>query len=73
MASFIGTKIHGYCEGYFGRDDYESKIIILEGKKWIVCAYLDPDTDYVTCVNFDSEEEKIDCIERWSKREKEEW
>ena len=28
----IGVKLHGYCNGYFGRDDYEDKIIIAEGK-----------------------------------------
>ena len=64
MNSFVGTKIYGYCEGYFGRDDYNDKVIILEGKKWIVCSYLD--NDRVTCVNFDIEEEKIE----WSKKSK---
>ena len=72
MSSFIGTKIYGYCNGYFGRDDYESKIIILEGKKWIVCAYIYSYSDRVTCVNFDSEAEKIECIKRWSERDEEE-
>lgn len=43
MNSFVGTKIYGYCEDYFGRDDYNDKVIILEGKKWIVCSYLDND------------------------------
>ena len=28
--SNIGTKIYGYCNGYFGRDDYSAKIIIAE-------------------------------------------
>jgi hypothetical protein len=65
MNSFVGTKIHGYCDGCFGRDDYDDKIIILEGKKWIVCAYLDIDNDRVTCANFDTEDEKIECIKRW--------
>ena len=65
----IGTKIYGYCEGYFGRDDYKDKIIILEGKTWIVCAYLDPEVDAVTCVNFDSETEKNMCVKKWSSRD----
>lgn len=25
----IGDEIEGYCEGYFGRDDYEAKTCIL--------------------------------------------
>ena len=69
MCGFIGTKIYGYCNGYFGRDDYNDKIIILEGNKWVVCAYLDHDNDYITSVNFDSEEEKIECIKKWSVKE----
>ena len=43
--SNIGTKIYGYCEGYFGRDGYGTKIILAEGRKWIVCSYLDEDND----------------------------
>lgn len=70
--SNIGTKIYGYCNGYFGRDDYSAKIIIAEGRKWIVCSYLYADNDYVTCVNFDTEEEKEECIRRWSKNKFEE-
>ena len=57
--------IRGFCNGYFGRDDYDDKMIILEGEKWIVCRYLDQ--DMVTCVNFDSAEEKQRCIDEWSK------
>jgi len=66
MCGFVGTKIYGYCNGYFGRDDYDDKIIILEGRRWIVCAYLDSDNDWITCVNFDSEEEKEERIKQWS-------
>ena len=66
MNSFVDTKIYGYCDGYFGRDDYSDKIIILEGKKWIVCSYLDNDS--VTCVSFDTEEEKTECIKSWSRK-----
>ena len=62
MNNFVGTKIYGYCEGYFGRDDYDDKIIILEGRRRIVCSYLD--NDLVTCVNFNTEEEKIEWSEK---------
>ena len=63
--SNIGTKIYGYCNGYFGRDDYEDKIIIAEGKKWILCSYLSIDNDRVTCVNFDTKKEKEERIKEW--------
>lgn len=65
--SLLGKKIYGFCNGYFGRDDYNDKIIILEGEKWIVCAYLDRDIDYVTCANFNSEEEKVRFVGWWNK------
>ena len=68
MNCFVGIKIYGYCEGYFGRDDYSDKVVILEGKKWIVCSYLN--NDRVACVNFNTGEEKIECIERWSEKTK---
>ena len=63
--SNIGVKLCGYCNGYFGRDDYEDKIIIAEGKKWILCSYLGIDNDRVTCVNFDTEKEKEERIKEW--------
>lgn len=65
--NLVGKKIYGFCNGYFGRDDYKDKIIILEGEKWIVCTYLDRNIDYVTCANFDSKEEKIKCVTQWNK------
>ena len=65
MQNNLYKVISGYCEGYFGRDDYEDKIIILEGATWIVCRYINKDV--VTCVNFDSEEEKQTCIDNWSR------
>jgi hypothetical protein len=64
----IGTKIYGFCNGYFGRDDYTDKIIIAEGKNWIVCAYLD-DSDNVTFVSFNNEKEKQECINKWMQNE----
>ena len=69
----IGRKIYGYCDGYFGRDDYENKIIILEGDTWIVCAYLRCRDNNATCVNFKNEQEKQDCINRWSKYDEEDY
>lgn len=66
MPTLVGTKLYGYCNGYFGRDDYADKIIILEGSKWIVCAYLEEGVDLVTSLNFESESEKYECVKRWS-------
>lgn len=61
----VGRTIYGFCNRYFGRDDYEDKIIILEGMKWIVCRYVD--REEVVCTNFNSEEEKNRLINDWAK------
>lgn len=68
--SNIGRKIYGFCNGYFGRDDYEDKIILAEGERWILCTYLDKyakNNDWVTVCNFDTAKEKQECIDNWSK------
>lgn len=61
----IGRTIYGYCNGFFGRDDYDEKIIILEGRNWIVCRYVD--VERVTCANFNTTEEKQQYIDDWAK------
>lgn len=69
----IGKIIYGFCNGFFGRDDYEDKIILFETNTAIVCTYLEGNTIYgtapgiLTCANFDSEEEKQEYINKWSK------
>ena len=32
----IGTVLDGYCNGFFGRDSYEKKVIEAIGSDWIV-------------------------------------
>lgn len=68
--SNIGRRIYGFCNGYFGRDDYNDKIIVYETSLSICCIYVDRNlSDYLTCANFDSPEEKQQYIEEWSKDE----
>jgi len=63
----VGRIIYGYCEGWFGRDDYDNKIIISEGENWIVCKKAnDVYTKLVSFAQFDSEEEKLIYIKKWS-------
>ena len=68
--SNIGRVIYGFCNGYFGRDDYSDKVIVFETKTSICCRYLSyGDNDKLTCCNFDTEKEKNECIEKWSVEE----
>lgn len=32
----VGTMLHGYCNGYFGRDSYDSKRVEAVGADWVV-------------------------------------
>ena len=66
--SNVGKIIYGFCNGFFGRDDYKTKIIVFETRVGICCRYLGED-EYITCTNFDSEEEKQKYIDKWSKQE----
>lgn len=33
---FIGSILYGFCNGYFGRDNYEDKRVEAIGADWIV-------------------------------------
>ena len=64
--SNIGKIIHGFCEGYFGRDDYKDKIIVFEIKKAICCTYVDKEYNGIlVTANFENEKEKQECINNW--------
>lgn len=63
----IGRRIYGFCNGFFGRDDYDDKIIVFETSKAICCIYVeDKYKDMLAVANFDSEEEKQKYINSWS-------
>ena len=60
----IGIKIYGFCDGYFGSDDYDDKIIIYETPISIFCKYVNEDVYVAT--NFRFPEEKQRLINKWS-------
>lgn len=35
----VGTKLYGYCGGFFGRDDYNDKRVEALGADWVVVRY----------------------------------
>ncbi len=37
----VGDKIYGFCNGYFGRDDYDTKICVFVTPKYAVFQYLE--------------------------------
>lgn len=32
----VGDELHGYCGGYFGRDDYDCGIVEAIGHDWVI-------------------------------------
>lgn len=34
--NLVGETVYGYCDGYFGRDSYTDKTIIMNGLNWVV-------------------------------------
>lgn len=69
--SNIGKIISGFCNGYFGRDDYGTKVIVFETECSICCRYVNDglwrEKGWMETANFDSAEEKQKCIDRWEK------
>lgn len=63
---FVGIRIYGYCNGYFGRDSYDDKIIIASGTDWIVAQTDEGSHEFAI---FDEGENVERCIERWSREE----
>ncbi len=35
----VGDEIEGFCNGYFGRDDYEAKVCVMVTPKYAVFQY----------------------------------
>lgn len=60
---FIGIKIYGYCNGYFGRDSYEDKTIIASGEDWVVAK---TEGGYKEFASFDNMESMKLLIKEWS-------
>jgi len=40
MSVVVGTKLYGYCDGYFGTDSYGDKRVEAIGADWVVAREL---------------------------------
>lgn len=64
-----GDTIYGYCQGYFGRDDYKNKVCVLVQVKYAVFEYED---GTATVVNYYSGiENDVPDWKDWKNRENE--
>lgn len=63
---FLGIKIYGFCDGYFGRYSYEDKTIVASGEKWIVVVNEDGNFNFA---DFDDCESMRNIISKWTKED----
>lgn len=63
---FVGIRIYGFCNGYFGRDSYDNKIIIASGEDWIVAQTEEGLNDFAS---FEKPDDMELLIKEWSVKE----
>jgi len=63
---FVGIKVYGYCDGFFGCYAYEDKTIIASGENWVVAK---DDNDSVVFASFDTPSDMEASVEKWSVKE----
>lgn len=65
----VWKTIKGYCNWYFGRDDYDDKVIVYETETAICCRYLE-DKKWLWTAYFKTEQEKDEKIAEREKFER---
>lgn len=65
---YVGTKLYGFCNGYFGRDSYEDKVIEYIGEDYIVAR---DSRDVVLLAYFNNRNEIEYYIKKWSDEDNE--
>lgn len=72
LKKYLGKTISGYCNGYFGRDDYDTKKIVFVGKRYIVTENSKGEGNIAYFTN-ESKEEVEELIESWLDDEDDDW
>ena len=64
LKKYIGKTLHGFCNGYFGRDSYSDKTIVYVGTDYIVAenSYGKP---VVAQFEYENIDKIIELIETW--------
>lgn len=60
---FVGIRIYGYCDGYFGRDSYGEKVIIASGEDWVVANDWLNNNEFAS---FEDSDDMEELIQDWS-------
>ncbi len=62
----IGEVLHGFCNGYFGRDSYADKRVEAFGIDWVVCRDEYGEVHFAT---FESSIKFWNYVKEWRKKE----
>lgn len=63
----VGDTIHGFCNGYFGRDDYDSKICVMVNSKYAIFQYLEGEFEgNAIALNYPENLDK-ESVEEWKR------
>ncbi len=65
----VGSILHGYCNGFFGRDAYDESRVEAMGVDWIVVRKENGNPNFAC---FATQDEMDRCLEAWSKNDKSE-
>lgn len=67
MANFfnIGERVYGFCNGYFGRDDYDTKLCIMVTSRFALFVYVDGEFEGNAVVLNNPERLDIDMVKEW--------
>jgi len=62
----VGDTIYGFCNGYFGRDDYYTKICVMVTEKYAIFQYTEGffSQGYATVLNY-REGLNLDTVNTW--------
>ncbi len=60
----IGMILHGYCNGYFGRDSFFNKRVEAFGADWIVART--KESGVPLFAEFANREQMLLCIKEWA-------
>lgn len=63
MSIRVGTKLYGFCGGFFGRDDYWDKRVEAIGADWVVVRY---ESGGVGFCSFGDDEYTLEDLEEYT-------
>lgn len=60
MSIRVGTRLYGFCGGFFGRDDFHDKRVEAIGADWVVVRYESGGVGFCSFVGDDSTLEDLE-------------